>query len=65
VVAIIDLQPQRLFGLANFECPSIINNNFVLGKTAKVFEGSVVLSTVETNSFSGNLYPRTKAIFPA
>jgi len=64
VVAIIDLQPQMLFGVANFDRQMIINNNVALLKAAKVFEVPVVLSTVETKSFSGNIWPQVQAIFP-
>jgi hypothetical protein len=32
VVAIIDLQPQMLFGVANFDRQTIINNNVACGK---------------------------------
>ena len=64
VVAIIDLQPQMLFGVANFDRQMIINNNVALLKAAKVFDVPVVLSTVETKSFSGNMWPQIQAIFP-
>ncbi len=64
VVAIIDLQPQMLFGVANFDRQTIINNNVALSKAAKVFDVPVVLSTVETKSFSGNLWPQIQAVFP-
>ena len=64
VVAIIDLQPQMLFGVANFDRQMIINNNVALAKTARVFEVPVVLSTVETKSFSGNIWPQIQAVFP-
>lgn len=64
VVAIIDLQPQMLFGVANFDRQSIINNNVALAKAARVFEVPAVLSTVETKSFSGNLWPQIQAVFP-
>jgi nicotinamidase-related amidase len=64
VVAIIDLQPQMLFGVANFDRQMIINNNVALLKAAKVFEIPVVLSTVETKSFSGNMWPQIQAVFP-
>ena len=37
LVAIIDLQPQMLFGVSNFDRQSIINNNLVLTKAARVF----------------------------
>jgi nicotinamidase-related amidase len=64
VVAIIDLQPQMLFGVANFDRQMIINNNVALLKAAKVFDIPVVLSTVETKSFSGNMWPQIQAVFP-
>ncbi len=64
VVAIIDLQPQMLFGVANFDRQTIINNNVALLKAAKVFDVPVVLSTVETKAFSGNIWPQIQAIFP-
>jgi len=64
VVAIIDLQPQMLFGVANFDRQAIINNNVALLKAAKVFDVPVVFSTVETKSFSGNMWPQIQAIFP-
>jgi len=64
VVAIIDLQPQMLFGVSSFDRQSIINNNLVLAKAAKVFDVPVVLSTVETKSFSGNIWPQIQAVFP-
>jgi nicotinamidase-related amidase len=65
VVAMIDLQPQMLFGVTNFDRQSIINNNLILAKAAKVFGVPVVLSTVETTSFSGIMWPQIKAVFPS
>src|SRR5271167_3549520 len=64
VVTLIDLQPQMLFGVSNFDRQTIINNNQVLSKAARVFGVPVVLSTVETKSFSGNMWPQIQAIFP-
>jgi nicotinamidase-related amidase len=64
VVAMIDLQPQMLFGVSSFDRQSIINNNIALAKAAKVFDLPVVLSTVETKSFSGNMWPQIQAVFP-
>lgn len=64
VVTLIDLQPQMLFGVGNFDRQSIINNNLILAKAAKVFGIPVVLSTVETKAFSGNMWPQIKAVFP-
>ena len=64
VVALIDHQPQMLFGVAGFDRQSIINNTVALGKAARVFDVPVVLTTVETKSFSGNLWPQIRAVFP-
>src|SRR3954463_9692182 len=64
VVALIDLQPQMLFGVSNFDRQSIINNNVALSKAARVFDVPVVLTTVETRSFSGNMWPQVQAVFP-
>jgi len=64
VVTLIDLQPQMLFGVANFDRQAIINNNVALSKAARVFGVPVVLSTVETRSFSGNMWPQIQAVFP-
>ena len=55
VVALIDHQGQMLFGTSNFDHQGIINNT---GKAARVFDVPVVLTAVETKSFSGNLWPR-------
>jgi len=64
VVTLIDLQPQMLFGVANFDRQAIINNNVALSKAARVFDVPVVLSTVETKGFSGNMWPQIQAVFP-
>jgi nicotinamidase-related amidase len=64
VVALIDHQPQMLFGTSNFDRQTIINNTVALGKAARVFDVPVVLTTVETKSFSGNLWPQIRSVFP-
>jgi nicotinamidase-related amidase len=64
LVTLIDLQPQMLFGVGNFDRQLIINNNTLLAKAAKVFDVPVVLSTVETKGFSGYLWPQVQAVFP-
>src|SRR5258708_9531590 len=64
VVTLIDHQPQMLCGTSNFDRQSIINSAVALGKAARVFEVPVVLTTVETKSFSGNMWPQLRAVFP-
>jgi len=65
VVALVDHQPQMLFGMSNFDRQAIINCTVALGKAARVFDVPVVLTTVETKSFSGNLWPEIRAVFPS
>jgi len=64
VLTMIDLQPQMLFGVGNFDRQAVINNNMILAKAAKVFDVPVVLSTVETKAFSGLMWPQIQCIFP-
>src|SRR5436305_8755917 len=64
VVTLIDLQPQMLFGVANFDRQAIINNNVALAKAARVFDVPAVLTAVETKGFSGNTWPQVQAVFP-
>jgi len=63
-VAFIDHQPQMLFGTSNFDRQLIINNTVALAKATRIFDVPVVLTTVETKSFSGNMWPQLKAVFP-
>lgn len=62
--ALIDLQPQMLFGVSNFDRQAIINFNVAIAKTARVFNVPVILTTVETKGFSGHLWPQVQAVFP-
>lgn len=64
VVALIDHQGQMLFGTSNFDRQGIINSTVALGKATRVFDVPVVLTTVETKSFSGNMWPQLRAVFP-
>ena len=61
VVALIDYQPQMLFGVANFDRQGVINGAVGLAKSARAFDVPVVLSTVETTSFSGPTWPQLLA----
>src|ERR1700746_1547084 len=64
VVAFIDHQPQMLFGTSNFDRQTIINTTVALAKASQVFDVPVVLAAVETKSFSGNMWPQLRAVFP-
>ena len=64
VVALVDHQPQMLFGVENFDRQGLMNKVVALSKASRVFDLPVVLSTVETRSFSGYLWPQILAEFP-
>lgn len=63
-VVFIDHQPQMTFGVANIDRASLINNVTLLAKVAKEFGVPVILSGVETESFSGYLWPQLLDVFP-
>ncbi len=60
VVALIDHQPQMLFGINSIDRQSLINNVVGFAKAVKIFEVPLILSTVETKSFSGYIWPQLK-----
>lgn len=63
-IAFIDHQPQMLFGVANADRATLINNVVLLAKVAKIFSIPTVLTSVETESFSGYLWPQLLDVFP-
>ncbi len=63
-VVFIDIQPQMIFGVASHDRQGIINNNLVLAKAARIFGVPLILSTVESKAFSGNILPQLQAIDP-
>ncbi|MEL6161076.1 MAG: hydrolase [Cyanobacteria bacterium J06627_32] len=63
-VVLIDHQPQMLFGVTSIERQLLINNTVALAKSAKIFNVPVVLTTVETKSFSGYMWPQLTEQFP-
>jgi nicotinamidase-related amidase len=64
VIAFIDHQPQMLFGVEGADRQALVNNVVALAKSARVFDVPVVLTSVETKSFSGNLWPQLLGVFP-
>ena len=63
-VVFIDHQPQMTFGVANIDRATLINNVTLLAKAAKEFKVPVVLTAVETESFSGYVWPQLLDVFP-
>lgn len=64
VVVFIDHQPQMTFGVANIDRGTLVNNVILLAKVAKEFGVPAVLSAVETESFSGYIWPQLLDVFP-
>lgn len=63
-VVFIDHQPQMTFGVANIDRAMLINNVTLLAKTAKEFGVPAVLTAVETEGFSGYVWPQLLDVFP-
>ena len=63
-IVFIDHQPQMLFGVANIDRSLLVNNVTLLAKVAKEFGVPAVLTAVETESFSGYLWPHILDVFP-
>ena len=63
-VIFIDHQPQMTFGVANIDRQTLFNNVILLAKAAKIFKVPTILTTVETRSFSGNMWPQLIDVFP-
>lgn len=63
-VIFIDHQPQMSFGVASIDRQLLLNNTVGLAKAAKVFNVPTILTTVETQSFSGYMWPQLLDVFP-
>jgi nicotinamidase-related amidase len=63
-IVFIDHQPQMTFGVDSINKASLINNVTLLAKVAKEFEVPSVLTAVETESFSGYVWPQLLDVFP-
>ena len=63
-IVFIDHQPQMLFGVASMDRATLINNVSLLAKVAKEFNVPAVLTAVETESFSGYVWPQLLDVFP-
>jgi len=59
----IDHQPQMTFGVANIDRAMLINNVVLLAKVAREFGVPAILTGVETEAFSGYLWPQLLDVF--
>ena len=60
----IDHQPQMAFGVQSIDRQTLKNNTVALAKAGKVFNIPTIITTVETESFSGHTYPELLDVFP-
>jgi nicotinamidase-related amidase len=61
----IDHQPQMSFGVGSgIDRQLLMNNVLMLARGAKEFGVPTILTTVETDSFSGQMWPQLLDIFP-
>src|SRR3974377_1180817 len=63
-IVFIDHQPQMLFGVANADRATLINNVTLLAKVAKEYKVPAVLTAGETQSFKGYGWPQIVDLFP-
>jgi len=63
-IIFIDHQPQMAFGVQSIDRQVLKNNTVALAKAANVFNIPTIITTVETESFSGNTYPELLDVFP-
>ena len=64
-VLFIDHQPAMTFGVANIDRQTLLNNVVGLAKAARTFGVPVILTSVESGSFSGAIWPQLTSLFPA
>jgi nicotinamidase-related amidase len=61
----VDHQPQMAFGVGSgIDRQLLVNNVLLLAKGAKLFDVPTILTTVETESFSGSMWPQLLDVFP-
>jgi len=63
-IVFIDFQPQMTFGVASMDRATMINNVTLIAKVAKEFNVPAILTAVETESFSGYIWPQLLDVFP-
>src|SRR4051794_24511765 len=64
VLILIDHQPQMTFGVNNIDRQLLKNNVVGLAKAAKAFRVPTILTSVETTSFSGYIWPEIIEVLP-
>lgn len=64
VLLMIDYQPQMAFGVTTIDRQTLKNNVIGLAKSALLFKVPTIITSVETESFSGYVFPELLDVFP-
>lgn len=65
VLLLIDYQPQMAFGVVNIDRQALKNNAIALAKSASLFKVPMIVTAVESEGFSGYVFPELLDISPA
>jgi nicotinamidase-related amidase len=65
VLLLIDYQPQMAFGVVNIDRQTLKNNSIALAKSASLFKVPTVVTAVESEGFSGYVFPELLDVSPA
>lgn len=57
VFVFVDQQPQMAFGVRSIDTQLLKNNTIALAKTARAFDAPTILTSVESEAFSGYVWP--------
>jgi len=63
-LALIDFEPQMVFGVNSMDRQLLIDNVAALSKAAKIFNIPTILTTVAAKTFSGEMLSQIKEVFP-
>jgi nicotinamidase-related amidase len=64
-VMFMDQQAQMAFGVQSIDRQVLKNNVVALAKASRIFKIPTIITTVETESFSGYTYPELLDVFPS
>ncbi|MBS0290260.1 MAG: hydrolase [Proteobacteria bacterium] len=65
VLLLIDYQPQMAFGVVNIDRQTLKNNAIALAKSANLFKVPTIVTAVESEGFSGYIFPELLDVSPA
>lgn len=65
VLLLIDYQPQMAFGVVNIDRQTLKNNAIALAKSASLFKVPTIVTAVESEGFSGYVFPELLDVSPA